>query len=57
MFSFGFIPQSSYITCTYLEIHLFKSESFQKRQDGGEKVRKEIHNTLFNIQILKESRM
>ena len=57
MFSFGFITQSSYIICTYLEIHLFKSESYQKRQDSGDKRREEIQNMLFNIHILKESRM
>ena len=52
MFSFGFIPQSSYIFCTYLEIHLLISESYQKKQDSGEKGREEIQNMLFNIHIL-----
>ena len=40
------------IICTYLEIHLLISESYQKRQDSGEKGREEIQNMLFNIQIL-----
>ena len=52
LFLVWFIPQSSYIICTYLEIHLLISESYQKRQDSGEKGREEIQNMLFNIQIL-----
>ena len=52
MFSFGINTQSSCIICTYLEIHLFVSESYQKRHKSDEKVRKEIQCMLFNIQIL-----